>query len=324
MLPTIQKNLKYKSINNYIGTNPNLCHKLIMIGNSSGIKEIFDRRSVKLHRDRAVKNLDNHDFLFCEVARMLDEKINDVQRDFSLGLDLGCHTGQIEKILGEQRKIKTILKCDISEKMVRKTSSLRFAADEEFLPIADALLDIVISCLSLHWVNDLPGVLVQIRRALKKDGLFIGALFGGETLKELRQSLITAEGQILGGISPRVSPFLDIRDGGALLQRAGFALPVVDTDVLTVSYSNPLKLMNDLRGMGEQMATHTRQKSFTRRTILSRAADIYQSDFGDKEGRVPASFEIITLTAWAPSNDQPKPLTPGSGKINLANILGRK
>ena len=295
-----------------------------MLENSSRIKEIFDRRSVKLHRDRAVKNLDRYDFLFCEVARMLSDKINDVQRDFSLGLDLGCHTGQIEKILGEHGKIKTILKCDISEKMVQQTSKLGFVADEEFLPIGNALLDIVISCLSLQWVNDLPGVLIQIRRALKKDGLFIGTLFGGETLKELRQSLITAEGQILGGISPRVSPFLDIRDGGTLLQRAGFALPVVDTDVLTVSYTNPLKLMYDLRGMGEQMATHTRQKSFTRRSILSRAVEIYQSDFGDKEGRVPASFEVITLTAWAPSNDQPKPLTRGSGKINLVDILGGK
>jgi SAM-dependent methyltransferase len=288
------------------------------------MQKIFDRRSVKLHRDRAVKNLDSYDFLFCEVARMLIEKLDDINRSFSLGLDLGCHTGQIEKLFMDSKKIETIIKCDISEKMVRKTNGLRFTADEEFLPVGSNLFDIVISCLSLHWVNDLPGALIQIHRALKEDGLFLGSLLGGETLKELRQSLITAESQILDGISPRVSPFLNIQDGGSLLQRAGFALPVVDTDLLTVSYESPLKLMHDLRGMGEQMATYTRQKSFTRRDILYRAAEIYQSDYGDADGRVPASFEVITLTAWVPSNNQPKPLIRGSGKINLADILTEK
>ena len=170
----------------------------------------------------------------------------------------------------------------------------------------------------------MPGCFIQMRKALKEDGLFLVALFGGETLKELRQSLMAAETQILGGAGPRVSPFADIQDGGALLQRAGFALPVVDTDLLTVSYKNPLELMRDLRGMGEQMSTYTRQKTFTRRDVLFKAADIYQNTYGDADGRVPATFEIITLTAWAPSTTQPQPLTRGSGKFGLADALGSK
>lgn len=295
-----------------------------MLTNSIETHEIFDRKSVKLHRDRAVKNLNKYDFLLCEITRMLGDRLSDIRRNFPLVLDVGCHTGQIANLLEDSVKIETILQCDLSEQMVRQTDGLRITADEEFLPIGNGLLDLVISCLSLHWVNDLPGVLIQIRRALREDGLFLGALFGGETLKELRQSLIAAESQIVGGAGPRVSPFADIQDGGELLQRAGFSLPVVDTDLLTVSYESPLKLMHDLRGMGEQMSTHTRQKTFTRRDILFRAAEIYQSDFGDADGRVPATFEVITLTAWAPSTNQPQPLIRGSGQISLADVLNTK
>ena len=288
---------------------------------SKKIHEIFDRKLVKLHRDRAVRELGNFEFLFCEVARMLADRLSDIRRRFPVALDVGCHTGQMTKILKNLSKIDTTLQCDLSERMVRQTSGLRFAADEEFLPVGDGMLDLLISCLSLHWVNDLPGCLIQMRQALKEDGLFLAALFGGETLKELRQSLIEAETQIVGGAGPRVSPFADIQDGGALLQRAGFALPVVDTDILTVSYENPLKLMHDLRGMGEQMAAHTRQKTFTRRDVLFRAADIYQTTYGGADGRIPATFEVITLTAWAPSTNQPQPLMRGSGQLSLADAL---
>ena len=288
---------------------------------SNEIHEIFDRKLVKLHRDRAVRELGNFEFLFCEVARMLADRLSDIRRRFPVALDVGCHTGQMTKILKNLSKIDTTLQCDLSERMVRQTSGLRFAADEEFLPVGDGMLDLLISCLSLHWVNDLPGCLIQMRQALKEDGLFLAALFGGETLKELRQSLIEAETQIVGGAGPRVSPFADIQDGGALLQRAGFALPVVDTDILTVSYENPLKLMHDLRGMGEQMAAHTRQKTFTRRDVLFRAADIYQTTYGGADGRIPATFEVITLTAWAPSTNQPQPLMRGSGQLSLADAL---
>ena len=299
-----------------------MCHIFKMSKEPQKTYEIFDRKLVKLHRERAARALGNYDFLFREVAQMLTDRLSDIRRGFPLALDMGCHTGQVTKTLKQLDKVNTILQCDLSEEMLRQTTGLRFAADEELLPVCDGVLDLVISCLSLHWVNDLPGCFIQMRKALKEDGLFLVALLGGETLKELRQSLITAETQILGGAGPRVSPFADIRDCGALLQRAGFALPVVDADLLTVSYASPLKLMRDLRGMGEQVSTYMRQKTFTRRDILFKAADIYQKTYGDIDGRVPATFEIITLTAWAPSASQPQPLTRGSGKLSLSDTLG--
>jgi len=208
--------------------------------------------------------------------------------------------------------------------MLCKTGGLRIVADEEFLPIRKGSLDLIISCLSLHWVNDLPGALIQMRHALKADGLFLVAFFGAETLKELRQSLIEAENEIVDGASPRVLSFTDIQGSGALLQRAGFALPVVDTNVLTVSYENPLKLMYDLRGMGEQMSAHARQKTFTRRDVLFRGAELYQANYGNSNGRIPVTFEVITLMAWAPSINQPKALRPGTGKISLVDVLNSK
>jgi NADH dehydrogenase [ubiquinone] 1 alpha subcomplex assembly factor 5 len=301
-----------------------LCHISKMSEKAHMSSEIFDRQAVKIHRDRAAKDLPEFEFLLCEVADMVVDRLSDIRRSFPVALDVGCHTGQIAALLAGRGGIETLLQCDLSEQMVRRTSGLKIVADEEYLPIGDGMLDLVVSCLSLHWVNDLPGALIQLRRALKEDGLFLVAFFGGETLKELRQSLIAAESEITGGAGPRVSPYADVRDGGSLLQRAGFALPVADTDVLTVSYENPLKLMRDLRGMGEQMATHTRQKSFTRRSVLLRAAEIYQEIFGDNDGRVPATFEIITLTAWSPSASQQQPLTRGTGQVNLADVLNPK
>jgi len=284
--------------------------------------EIFDRRAVRLHRDRAAKDLSEFEFLLNEVAEMLADRLRDIRRKFPIALDLGCHTGQVAKILAGRGGIENLMQCDLSEAMIGQADGAKFVADEEYLPVGDGVLDLAISNLSLHWVNDLPGAFIQLRRALKPDGLLLAALLGGETLKELRQALITAESELTGGAGPRVSPFADIRDAGALLQRAGFALPVADTDVLTVSYENPLKLMRDLRGMGEQMATHNRQKEFTRKDTLFRAAKIYQKMFGDADGRVPATFEVITLTAWSPSPNQQQPLTRGSGEMNLADVLG--
>lgn len=283
--------------------------------------EIFDRSAVKLHRDRAAGDMADFDFLILEVADMVADRLSDIRRSFPVALDLGCHTGQMAKVLAGRGGIEHLVQCDLSEKMVRQASGLKFVSDEEFLPIGEAALDLVLSCLSLHWINDLPGALIQLRRALKPDGLFLAAFFGGETLKELRQTLVAAEIEIVGGAGPRVSPFADVKDGGALLQRAGFALPVADTDVLTVSYENPLKLLRDLRGMGEQMATHNRHKTFTKRKILFRAIEIYQEMFGDSDGRVPATFEVITLTAWSPSTNQQQPAKRGTGQVNLADVL---
>jgi SAM-dependent methyltransferase len=172
--------------------------------------------------------------------------------------------------------------------------------DEEALPFADGAFDLVVSCLTLHWVNDLPGALVQIRRALAPDSLFVASFFGGTTLTELRQCWLAAEAEVEGGASPRVLPFADVRDAGDLLARTGFKLPVAVSEKEVVSYQSPLKLVHDLRGMGEANAHMSRRKGFTRRETFARALALYAERFGDTAGRVPATFEIVTLTGWTP------------------------
>ncbi|MBI3503729.1 MAG: methyltransferase domain-containing protein [Proteobacteria bacterium] len=291
---------------------------------------IFDRRTVRRHRDRAARHFADHDFLFQEVAERLVERLDDVARDFPRVLDLGARTGVLAPLLAGRSGIETIVQCDLSSTMMKAARArpcagdaarLVAVADEEFLPFADGSFDLIVSCLSLHWTNDLPGALLQARRALKPDGLFLAAILGGETLGELRRALIDAEVAETGGAGPRVSPFADVRDAGALLQRAGFALPVVDADTITVSYENALDLMRDLRGMGEANAIVERRKDFTRRSTLLRAAAIYEDLFAD-EGRMPATFQILNLTAWAPHASQPKALRPGSAAHRLAEALG--
>jgi SAM-dependent methyltransferase len=197
-------------------------------------------------------------------------------------------------------------------------------ADEEALPFADASFDLIVSALSLHWVNDLPGALIQIRRILKPDGMFIGAVLGGRTLTELRQSLLSAEEEIRGGASNRISPYLDVIDGAGLLQRAGFAMPVADNDARTVRYAHPLRLLAELRGMGETAAFADRSAPPLTRAILMRAMEIYVERFSDADGRVRATFEFVTLSGWAPSPDQPKAKRPGSATVRLADALGVK
>jgi SAM-dependent methyltransferase len=193
--------------------------------------------------------------------------------------------------------------------------------DEEWLPLAEARLDLVLSNLSLQWVNDLPGALAQIRRALRPDGLLLATVFGGETLRELRSVLMEAEGEISGGASPRVSPFVDVREAGNLLTRAGFALPVVDTDTLTVTYPDLFKLMADLRAMAETNAVRARSRRPVSRALFLRAAALYAERFADARGRLVATFQIVTLTAWTPHASQQKPLRPGSAKTRLADAL---
>ena len=198
----------------------------------------------------------------------------------------------------------------------------RVAADEEALPFADASLDLVVSALALQGVNDLPGVLVQIRRALKPDGLFMAALLGGDTLSELRQSFAQAEAEIEGGASPRVAPFADVRAMGALLQRTGFALPVTDTERITVRYASLLSLLRDLRRMGATNALAERRRLPLRRPTLLRAMEIYGERFADPDGKVRATFEIVWVSGWAPDASQQQPLRPGSAKTRLADALG--
>ena len=197
----------------------------------------------------------------------------------------------------------------------------RILADEEALPFADSSLDAVLSALSLHWVNDLPGALVQIRRALKPDGLFLGVMLGGETLVELRDVMTEAEIETVGGLSPHVSPFADVADLGGLLQRAGFALPVVDTEKLTVTYESVFDLFRDLRGMGETNALLERPRTPMRRETLLRAAALYAERFAGPDGRIPATFQFLWLTGWTPHTSQQTALRPGSAKNRLSDAL---
>lgn len=193
------------------------------------------------------------------------------------------------------------------------------------LPLPPASVDLVLSVLALQFVNDLPGVLAQVRRALRPDGLLLAAMIGGETLTELRQAFAAAEAEIEGGVSPRVSPFADVRDVGGLLQRAGFALPVVDVERLTVRYDNAFALMQDLRRMGATNLLAERRKAPTRRATLLRMAQVYGERFADADGRIRATFDIVWLLGWAPHESQPRPLRPGSAKFSLeAAVKGRK
>ncbi len=282
----------------------------------------FDRPTLRRRRDRAAARLGDFDFLLREVGERLLDRLADIRRTFPLAVDLGGHTGQLAAMLDGRGGIERLVTCDLSPRMAALAPHPCIACDEEVLPFADASLDLVLSSFSLHWVNDLPGALIQIRRALKPDGLFLAAMAGGETLKELRWALTEAEIAGEGGLSPRLSPVVDVRDMGDLLGRAGFALPVADSETITVSYADPLRLMADLRGMGESNAVAERRRTPLRRATLIDAVARYRERYADADGRVPATFQIVYLTGWAPHAEQPKALRPGSGQTRLAEALG--
>lgn len=285
---------------------------------------VFDRVLVRQHRARAARHLDDADFLFMEGADRLFDRLMDIKRTFDTGLDLGCHGGELARVMAGSDRIAQLYQSDLSPEMAKRAAGTHpgvLCADEEALPFGLGALDIVTSNLSLHWVNDLPGALSQIRMALKPDGLFLGSIFGSDTLQELRTVLSEAEINLEGGLSPRISPFADVQDLGALLQRAGFALPVVDSDVITVKYQSPIKLLHDLRAMGETNAVLERRKTPLRRETLMHAMSKYVDEYADEDGRVPATFHILTMTAWAPASNQQKPLRPGSAKSRLADAL---
>ena len=282
---------------------------------------VFDRALVRRRRDRAVPTFAEHAFLFEEVADRLADRLEDVVRPFPTTLDLGSHDGAMGRILRGRKGIERLVACDLSPGFARQAGPLAVAADEEFLPFAPETFDLVVSNLSLHWVNDLPGALVQVRQSLKPDGFFCAAMLGGETLLELRRCLFEAEMEIAGGVSPRVSPFAEIRDIGGLMQRAGFALPVVDSDVLTVTYSDAFKLMRDLRGMGETNAVLARRKVPATRTLLFEAARRYAEQYAEPDGRIHATFQVLYLAGWSPHESQQQPLKPGCGQIPLGEAL---
>lgn len=269
---------------------------------------IFDRKRLKEHRNRCTKHIKDHDFLIRWTQKQLSERLDVIRRDFPLALQIGPPSQTLPE------KITECINANL-------TSPATLLCDEEFLPFGPKSFDLIFSALSLHSVNDLPGALLQINKALKPDGLFLAAMFGGETLHELRQSLMEAELKTKGGVSPRIFPFADKQQMGALLQRAGFALPVVDSEILTVTYENIFKLMHDLRYMGENNIIHERRKTNPGKELFLEAAKYYGANFSEPSGRIYASFEIIFMIGWAPHKSQQQPLRPGSAQTRLADAL---
>jgi SAM-dependent methyltransferase len=286
--------------------------------------KIFDRRLLRVRRDRiAAAGTDQSfpDFLLQRVADDFAERLLFVRREFPIAVSLGAYHGLLSSRLESLPTIGRFVDVEPSYPLLKRRSGWKVAAEEEALPFAAGSLDLVVSGLSLQFVDDLPGAVVQINRALKPDGLFLGALLGGETLRELREAWILAEDDLMGGASPRVAPFADVRELGGLLQRAGFALPVADNDVIEVTYSSPLALMEELKAMAASNPLVERRRTPVTRDLLLRAAEIYQERYGLPNGRVPATFEIVTLTGWVPHESQQKPLQPGSAEVSLADVL---
>jgi SAM-dependent methyltransferase len=272
------------------------------------IMDIFDRKFLRLNRARAARKMRDHDFLFAHAMKSIADRLAIVKREFPRVLQIGARIDAL---------IPGAVRIDLTEALKPSV-----AAQPDFLPFANGSFDLVVSAPDLHMVADIPGALLQIRRVLKPDGLFIGAMFGGDTLHQLRESMMQAEMEVRGGAAPRVIPFVDKRDAGALLQRAGFALPVVDSERFTVTYDSLPRLLRELRGMGESNPLKDRDRKPLTREVIARAAQIYAERFAESDGRLPATFEIIFMTGWAPHETQQKPLRPGTAQKSLAEALG--
>ncbi|WP_419914674.1 methyltransferase domain-containing protein [Hoeflea sp.] len=284
---------------------------------------LFDTGLVRRNRLRALSHAPQEtDFLLKLVNRELSERLATVERQFETAVALHAHNGQLADLLAESEKVGRVLRIEQDALMLEGAAGI--ATELELLPIERGSTGLVVSSLSLHLVNDLPGLFVQVRQALRPDGLLLAALPGSGTLAELRDSLIAAETELLGGVSPRVIPFADVRDCGALLQRAGFALPVVDAETYTVRYDNMFALMRDLRYMGMANPLRARSRRPAPRALFLRAAQIYADRYSDPDGRIRASFCVLYLSGWKPHESQQKPLSPGSAKNSLAEALGTR
>jgi SAM-dependent methyltransferase len=279
---------------------------------------VFDRPLVRRRLARALQG-GYADFLLRRVIDDLDERLGTVLRRFPLALDAGTPTASLAHWLAASGRVDAVVRLAPADD---PPAPLTVRGDVEALPFAPGRFDLAVSLLALQGVNDLPGALIQIRRALKADGLFLGAMLGGATLHELRYALAQAEAELEGGASPRVAPFADVSDLGGLLQRAGFALPVTDIEPVIVRYGDPFGLLRDLRAMGLTNALRERRRVPLRRATLLRAMAIYADRFADSDGRVRATFDIAWLSGWAPHESQQKPLRPGSAQVRLADALG--
>ncbi len=282
---------------------------------SSDPMRIFDRQTVRRHRDRAAGTVGSIAPILQEVAERLLDRLDDTTHRFARALDVGGR-GVVGPLL-QARGIE-VVSCDLSPRMAGAAGGLAVCADEECLPFAPASFDLIIANLSLHWVNDLPGALIQLRQALRPDGLFLAAIPTLGTLAEFRTALLGAEDELRGGASPRISPFPDLRDCAGLLQRAGFALPVADQDELFLAYANPLALIEDLRAGGETNAVWERDRRIPPRAMIPLAL----SRLEQVDERMNVRLKLAMLTGWAPSPSQPKPAARGSGTISLADVLG--
>ncbi len=285
-------------------------------------RELFDRPLLRRRRERFAAEIAGRDALLTHVAAEIAERIGAILRDFPLGLDLGAYRGGLGERVAAIPRVGRMIYAESAPALAAVCQRPALACDEDLLPFKEGSLNLVVSGLALHRVNDLPGALIQIRRALAPDGLFLAAALGVRALHELRSSLLEAEAEMEGGASPHVSPFADIRDYGALLQRAGFALPVTDAELLTVTYPSPRALMAEIRALGGGNVLASRRKAPMARATLERAEAIYRERFGTKEGKIVASFEIVYLTGWAPHASQQQPLRPGSAAARLADALG--
>ncbi len=276
----------------------------------------FDRRAVRLHRERAAARVDHVMPILDEAADRLLDRLDDVSRRFDTALDLGGR-GAIASRLAA-RGIATVVSLDLATAMARRAGGLPVVGDEERLPFRDGAFDLVIANLSLHWVNDLPGTLIQIRRVLRPDGLLLASIPVLDTLRPLRSALIEAETALSGGVSPRISPFPELRDGASLLQRAGFALPVVDADEISLAYADPFALIRDLRDAGETNAVALRNRTVPSRHLFPVAL----AAASDPTGSLPVALRIGVLTGWAPAPTQPKPLERGAFRTKLTDVFG--
>jgi len=296
-------------------------------------REIFDRALLHERRRRLVRRATEAggdglpDFMLRYAAEDVVDRLSMIQRRFDRAVVIGSYHGVVARAL-EAHGVSEVVEVEpLAELSALSSGAHKIVSDEEALAFEDATVDLAVSVLALQYVNDLPGVLARIRRLLRPDGLFVGVLLGGATLSELRQVMLEAEAEVTGGASPRVQPFVDVRDAGGLLQRAGFALPVTDVERLTVTYPSALHLMRELKAMGAGNVLHERSRVPMRRSILFEASRRYGEAFpadDGPEGRITATFELLTLTGWAPDESQQKPLKPGSAAVRLADALKTK
>lgn len=282
--------------------------------------QIFNRQLLKMRREQAAKR-GGDDFLKRELCERLADRLADMARSFPLALDLGCHGGQMAQVLAGSAQVGKLVQCDLAEGMLRQAiGESRLVADEEYLPFAPESFDLVLSAGSLHHVNDLPAALAQIRRILKPDGLFLAILPGPATLQELRASFAAVEAAS-GMMRPHIAPFVEVRDAGNLLSRAGFALPVADSDRLNLTYAHPLALLRELKAMGENNMLVEQHQGALPRELLAEVCAHYQAHYANDSGRVPVSIELVTLTAWSPHASQQQPARRGSGQVRLGEAL---